>query len=401
MSSPLGNLALIRPGVRTKRISSYDRSGGNADFVRIEAGETKALAEMSGAGVVKHIWITIACDDPMIRRNAILRMFWDGEAAPSVEAPIGDFFGQGWGEKYLYASLPLAAAPVGGNALNCYFPMPFGDGARIEIENQSDSPIGSFYYYVDYEEHPAGIGAEMGRFHAWWNRQMPAPEAGQGDRENEWETLGVQPKNPSDARNHVFIHAEGAGHYVGVNYFVDSPTPLWYGEGDDMFLIDGEPWPGSLHGTGTEDYFNSSWCPKEIYAHPYFGYPRVNGETGWLGRTHCYRFHLEDPIHFQKSLRASIEHGHANSLTLDLATVAYWYQTEPHRPFAPLLPREKRQPMSPIGAVEMHKWRDSWRRELGGGPLWGNEGLPEGTRITHPAASGDPGATAPDPGTGG
>ena len=123
------------------------------------------------------------------------------------------------------------------------------------------------------------------------------------------------------------------GHYVGVNYFVDCPTPLWYGEGDDMFLVDGEPWPGSLHGTGTEDYFNSSWCPKELYAHPYFGYARVNGETGWLGRTHCYRFHLEDPVYFEKSLRASIEHGHANSLTLDLATVAYWYQTEPHKTF--------------------------------------------------------------------
>jgi hypothetical protein len=390
MSSSLNNLALISPGVRTKRISSYDRSGGNADFVRIETGETKALAEIAGPGIIKHIWITIACDDPMIRRNAILRMFWDGETNPSVEAPLGDFFGQGWGEKYLYASLPLAAAPAGGNALNCYFPMPFGDGARIEVENQSDSPIGSFYYYVDYEEHPGGIGPDLGRFHAWWNRQMPGPEAGQGDRENEWETLGIQPKNPSDERNHIFIHAKGAGHYVGVNYFVDSPTPLWYGEGDDMFLIDGEPWPGSLHGTGTEDYFNSSWCPKELYAHPYFGYARVNNETGWLGRTHCYRFHLEDPVHFATSLRASIEHGHANSLTLDLATVAYWYQTEPHLPFPMIVSREKRQPMPPIGAVEMHKWRDSWRRELGGGPLWGNEALPEGTRITYPAASGDP-----------
>ena len=381
MSSPLHNLALLRPGIRTKRISSYDRTGGNNDFVRVEAGETKTLAEIDGAGIVKHLWITLGCDDPIIRRNAVLRMFWDGEAHPSVEAPLGDFFGQGWGEKYLYASLPLAAAPAGGNALNCYFPMPFGDGARIEVENQSDTPIAHFYYYIDYEQHPGGIGQEQGRFHAWWNRQMPGPEAGQGDRENEWETLGVQPKNPSDERNHIFVHAEGAGHYVGVNYFVDSPTPLWYGEGDDMFLIDGEPWPGSLHGTGTEDYFNSSWCPKELYAHPYFGYARVNGETGFLGRTHCYRFHLEDPIYFQKSLRASIEHGHANSLTLDLATVAYWYQTEPHRPFAALLPRARRQPMPPIGPVEIHKWRDAWRREQGGGPLWGNEALPEGTRL--------------------
>lgn len=382
MSGPLHHLPLLRSGIKTKRISSYDRSGGNTDCLRIEAGETKALAEMAGAGIVKHIWITLGCEDPMVRRNAILRMFWDGEAAPSVEAPLGDFFGQGWGENYLYASLPLAAAPAGGKALNCYFPMPFGNGARIEIENQSDHAISSFYYYVDYEEHTNGLDGDMGRFHAWWNRQMPGPQTGQGDRENEWGTLGVEAKNPTDEHNHVFVHAEGRGHYVGVNYFVDCPTPMWYGEGDDMFLIDGQPWPGSLHGTGTEDYFNSSWCPKELYAHPYFGYARVNGETGWLGRTHCYRFHMEDPVFFEKSLRASIEHGHANSLTLDLATVAYWYQAEPHRPFPALLPREKRQPCPPISVPDIHKWRDSWRREQGGGPVWGNEPLPDSTQVT-------------------
>ncbi len=379
--SPLAGLPLLRRGMRTRRASSYDRTGGNNDFVRVESRATHALADLSGAGVIRHIWITLACDDPMIRRNAVLRCWWDGEEHPSVEAPLGDFFGQGWGEKYLWASLPLAAAPLGGNALNCWFAMPFGSGARVEIENQSDSPITNLYYYVDYEEHQNGLDADTGRFHAWWNRAMPGPQAAQGDRENEWETLGVQPKNPADTHNHVLVHAKGRGHYVGVNYFVDSPTPLWYGEGDDMFLIDGEPWPGSLHGTGTEDYFCSSWCPKEIYAHPYFGYARVNNETGFLGRTHCYRFHLEDPIVFDTSLRASIEHGHANSLTLDLCTVAYWYQTEPHLPFAPILPREQRQPMPPILPTDIHRWRDAFRREQGGGPVWGNEPLPDSTRL--------------------
>jgi hypothetical protein len=381
MSSPLDRLAVLRPGIRTKRISSYDRTGGNNDFVRIEAGETYTLAEIAGAGIIKHIWMTLGCDDPLIRRNAVLRMFWDGEQHPSVEAPLGDFFGQGWSEKYNWISLPLAAAPREGSALNCYFPMPFGDGARIEIENQSDKPLAHLYFYIDHELHTQGLPAEMGRFHAWWNRQRPGPEAGQGDRENEWETLGVQPINPSDTHNHVFVHAEGQGHYVGVNYFVDSPTPLWYGEGDDMFLIDGEPWPGSLHGTGTEDYFGGSWCPDEIYQHPYFGYARVDGQTGFLGRTHCYRFHLEDPIFFEKSLRASIEHGHANSLTLDLATVAYWYQTEPHKPFPAFPPKEARRPMPGIGPVDIHRWRDAWRREQGGGPLWGNEPLPGEIRV--------------------
>lgn len=380
--SPLAALPRLRRGIRTRRASSYDRSGGNRDAVPVEAGASCTLADIGGAGVVRHIWITLACDDPLIRRNAVLRCWWDGEDAPSVECPLGDFFGQGWGEKYLWASLPLAAAPLGGNALNCWFAMPFGSGARIEIENQSAHPITSLYYYVDYEEHAHGPDPDTGRFHAWWNRQQPGPQAGQGDRENEWETLGPQPLNPADTHNHVILHAEGTGHYVGVNYFVDCPTPLWYGEGDDMFLIDGEPWPGSLHGTGTEDYFCSSWCPKELYAHPYFGYARVNSETGFLGRTHCYRFHLEDPVYFEKSLRASIEHGHANSLTLDLATVAYWYQSEPHAPFAPLPPKEQRQPRPPILPTDIHRWRDAWRRAQGGGPLWGTEPLPDSARIS-------------------
>lgn len=381
MSTPLERIAVLRPSVRTKRISSYDRTGGNNDSISIAAGETRVIAEIAGAGIIKHIWITMAGSDPMVRRNAIIKAYWDGETEPSVLSPIGDFFGQGWGEKYNFAALPLAAAPKEGNALNSYFPMPFGNGARLEIENDSSQPIGHFYYYVDYEEHTEGLPEDMGRFHAWWNRSMPGPEAGQGDRENEWETLGKQPVNPSDEHNHVFVHATGAGQYVGVNYYVDCPTPLWYGEGDDMFLVDGEPWPGSLHGTGTEDYFNSSWCPKEQYAHPYFGYAKVNSESGWMGRTHCYRFHIEDPIHFTTGLRASIEHGHANSLTLDLATVAYWYQTEPHAPLPPLPERAKRQPMPPIGVTDMHKWRDSWRREIGGGLLWGTEGLPAATKV--------------------
>jgi hypothetical protein len=107
----LDNLASLR-GYQSKRISSFDKTGGNGDCIPVEAGKTAVLADIPGAGVIKHIWITISCQDPMIRRNAVLRMYWDGEAAPSVESPIGDFFGQGWGEKYNYASLPLAAAPA-------------------------------------------------------------------------------------------------------------------------------------------------------------------------------------------------------------------------------------------------------------------------------------------------
>jgi len=369
MYSPLGSIFKLR-NAKTKRVSSFDRSGGNGDCLSgIKPGETRTIAEISGAGIIKHIWITVASKDPMFRRNAIIRMYWDGEENPSVECPIGDFFGQGWGERYNFISLPLAAAPAEGNALNSYFPMPFGNGAKITLENQSDLQVDSFYFYVDYEEHES-IPDDYGRFHAWWNREITDPGV---DGENEWQTLKPFDKNPSDKDNYLFAEIEGKGHFVGINYYVDNPGPMWYGEGDDMWMVDGEPWPGSLHGTGTEDFFNSSWCPNEIYQHPYFGYAKVPNKLGWMGRTHCYRFFLEDPIMFEKSLRASIEHGHANCLTLDICSVAYWYQTEPHKKFPDMLPKEKRQNMPEIGVVEVHKWRHAWRNSKGGGKLWGNE----------------------------
>lgn len=375
---PLASLARIARGVRSRRVSSYDRTGGNRDHARIPVGETFVMADLPGAGIVKHIWITISSRDPLVRRNLVLRMYWDGQVHPSVECPIGDFFGQGWGENYNFASLPLAAAPRDGNALVCYFPMPYGNGARIEVENQGSEEVGAFYYYVDYEEHPA-IDEEMGRFHAWYHQEITQPESSQGDVENEWAILGETPKNPTDVHNYLFCEAEGAGHFVGVQYFVHCPTSIWYGEGDDMFIVDGEPWPGSAHGTGTEDYFNQSWSPDEHFLHPYFGTARAPGRHnndplyGWLGRTHCYRFHLEDPIRFTRSLRASIEHGHANVLTLEIASVAYWYQTLPSRPYPPLPSAEERKPLPPIRTVDVHRWRDAWRREKGGGRLWGNE----------------------------
>ncbi|SDX93113.1 glycoside hydrolase family 172 protein [Paenibacillus sp. CF384] len=369
--SLLNDIYNLKEGIRTKRVSSYDRTGGNADYVTIHAGDTAVLADIPGAGIIKHIWFTLNTEDKMIRRNAVLRMYWDGETEPSVEAPLGDFFGQGWGEEYNFISLPLAAAPAKGKALNCYFPMPFGSGARITLQNESDEPIKAFFYYIDYEEHRE-VPASMGRFHAWWNRELTEvhPEAG----ENEWSMIAPEGKNRGDANNYLFADIEGKGHFVGVNYYVDSPGPMWYGEGDDMWLVDGEDWPGSLHGTGTEDFFNSSWCPNEVYMHPYFGYARVPDKLGWMGRTHCYRFLLEEPVYFDKSLRASIEHGHDNNLTLDLSTVSYWYQMEPHKPFPALPAKEKRRNMPEIRPKDVHLWRHEWRQALGGGTrLWGHE----------------------------
>ena len=378
MSSPLSGIATLQ-NARSKRISSYDKTGGNADHTRVNVGETITLAEIGGAGCVRHIWITINSADPLHRRNLILRAYWDGEEHPSIEAPIGDFFGQGWGLKYNWQSLPLASAPKEGNALVCYFPMPFGNGARITVTNDGTQDATSFYYYCDYEEYDS-LPDDQARFHAWYNQELTKPESTDGDSENEWGVLKVQPLNPSDATNYLFADIVGRGHFVGVNYFVNCPTPMWYGEGDDMFLVDGEAWPGSAHGTGTEDYFNMSWCPAEPYSHPYFGFGRIPGEGGqyetrfgWMGRTHCYRFHIEDPMRFQTSLRASIEHGHANVLTLEMASVAYWYQTEPHKPFPEFPTAEQRTPRPEIGVVDIHRWRDAWRKTVGGGSAWGNE----------------------------
>lgn len=368
--SNLFQIAKIKDGVQNKRISSYDKSGKNNDrLTNIEDGHKVTLFDVKGAGVISHIWITIAPLQPNINRNdIILRMYWDGNDFPSVESPIGPFFGQGWNESYNFVSIPLAAAAKNGNALVSYFMMPFEKGARIEIENQSGKKIDAFYYYIDYYEYdklPTGLG----RFHAWYNKELTlAPEKG----ENEWGTIREDGVNLTGNNNYLLADIKGKGHYVGVNYYINSPSPMWYGEGDDMFFIDGDTIP-TLNGTGTEDYFNTSWSPKEIYTHPYFGAARVNNQTGWLGKTHVYRFHLSDPVYFSKSLKFSIEHGHANGLTLDLASVAYWYLEK-----AALLPqaisKEGRQPLPDVGVIDIFKWRQDWRKNKGNPmDLWGTE----------------------------
>ncbi len=369
---PSLDLARLQSGVKSRRVSSYDVTGGNNDRIEnIAPGARREIFDVKGAGVITHIWVTIAPPPPELsRHDVILRMYWDDENAPSVEAPIGDFFGQGWDESYPFAALPLAAGPREGRALVSYFPMPFASRARIEIENDSTRTIEAFYYAIDYEER-TGLPADLGRFHAWYNHALTEalPEG-----ENEWSLLGPQGKNTTGESNYLIADIVGRGQYVGVNYYVNNPSPMWYGEGDDMFFIDGEHWPPSLHGTGTEDYFNTSWSPNVLFQHPYFGYARVSGSLGWLGRTHVYRFHLTDPVRFERSLRFSIEHGHDNNLTLELSSVAYWYQAEPHRPYPPFPSREVRKPMPAITESDIHRWRHEWRKAHGSAPtLWGNE----------------------------
>ncbi len=374
----LSSLTRAQPG-RTRRVSSYDVAGGNEDYHSFGPHQTYTLADIAGAGIIRHIWITIDCKkDPLWRKNVVIRAYWDGQDFPSVEAPIGDFFGQGWGEFYDFSSLPLAAAPKDGRALVCYFAMPFANGARITLENQGDAAIERVYFYVDYDELSSLPDSEL-RFCAWYNQELTRPESPDCDLENEWSALGPYQNHPSTDDNYVFLETEGAGHFVGVNYYINNPGPMWYGEGDDMFLVDGESWPG-IHGTGTEDYFNTAWSPDTLYSHPFFGIARAPGRNdpkeprfGWMGRTHVYRFHLADPIRFTKSLHASIEHGHANCLTLELASVAYWYQTPRRTPFPALAAAIDRLPRPTPSVTDVHLWRHAHRQSHGGGSIWGTE----------------------------
>lgn len=363
----LGGLTTIQEGVRNRRISSADKTGNNNDNVGpIKPGE-KWSVDIPGTGIINHIWFTIA---PMhiMRNDLIFRIYWDGRSTPSVESPIAAFFGNGWDEHYEYATLPLAVGPTNGTGLVSYFQMPFANGARLEIENQSDINIDCIYFYVDYVE-MRKLPVGSGRFHAWYNHELTEalPEG-----ETEWGLVGPMGNNVDGANNYLFADIKGKGHFVGINYYVHSPSTMWYGEGDDMIFIDGEE-KASLLGTGTEDFFNTSWCPKTLFNHPYYGYARVNNDNGWLGRTHVYRFFVADPIYFEKSLRGTIEHGHNNNLTLDISSVVYRYQSE-----AGVLPpaptKEDRRPKAFIRDQDIHRWRHEWRKNLGNGAkLWGNE----------------------------
>lgn len=369
--SDLYDLAKIRRGVKTKRISSFDRTGGNRDRIEnIKPGRKQTIFDVAGAGVINHIWVTMG-PKSVSRNDVILRMYWDGSEYPSVESPIGPFFGQGWDESYEFTSLLLSAPPVDGRSMVCYFAMPFADGARIEIENQADEEIAMFYYYIDYTQMKE-LPEDMGRFCAWYNQEVTEtlPEG-----ENQWKMFGPELANNKTGKgNYVILDVKGKGHFAGVNYYVHSPTPLWYGEGDDMIFIDGDEMP-TLNGTGTEDLFNMAWCPKTVFSHPYFGCAKANENTGTCGRTHLYRFYVSDPIYFDKSLKFTIEHGVSNCLTLELCSVAYWYQQSPVAKLPPIPDKQARKLKKPIGgSMTFHRWRHAWRQSMGGGTtLWGDE----------------------------
>ncbi|MBO0911089.1 MAG: DUF2961 domain-containing protein [Acidobacteria bacterium] len=305
-----------------KRSSSYDRSGANADFRVVAPGDTITVLDENGPGEISHIWFTIADRENYHLKRIVLRMYWDGESTPSVEAPIGDFFGLGNGGYFLYQSIPLA---VGADkALNSFFPMPFRNHARITVTNEGHEPIGALYWNIDWRALRSPLARETAYFHAQY--RQAAPNA----------AVAGAKTNLDGANNYVWVEASGRGHFVGVTMSVVENADGWWGEGDDMFFIDGEKLP-SINGTGTEDYFLGAWdFGGKPFSYGLFGAPVVGPEKK-ASKWSVYRFHLDSPIPFTKSLRATIEHGHANNRGDNYYSVAYWYQVEPHATF-PILP---------------------------------------------------------------
>jgi hypothetical protein len=318
---------------KTMRSSSYDRIGGNRDSVTIDPGQTITVLDAAGPGVVTHLWFTVQSGESSHLKTHVLRAFWDGEPTPSVEVPLGDFFGLGLGEYFLYQSALTNVAPI--KALNAYFPMPFRSSARITVTNEGQYRTSNFYFNIDFHG-VASLPEDVGYFHAQYRQQIP--------------TAGVnnQPLNLTGAENYVFMEATGRGHLVGVFQAVLQNQDGWMGEGDEMIFIDGDPQP-AIHGTGTEDYFGGGWnfgarLGAVPFSYPLIGAPLIQNPEVAGGRIVMYRWHVDNPVRFQRSLKMTIEHGSGNDRSDNYYTVAYWYQSEPHAAFPALPPAAARVP---------------------------------------------------------
>lgn len=326
--STLQQLAKLGHGVRSSRVSSNDPTGGNADSCPIASGETLTLAELSGPGAIKHIWMT-TLEHHHNLKALVLRIYWDGEETPSVQCPLGDFFGCGFGRGQYFSSIPLQVSHL---SMNSWFSMPYLNGAKITVTNQHPEQDSFLYFYIDYHEYsdPA-IVQDTGRFHASWRRELVVKKE---EIEGPNRAGEVQRLNMTGRNNYVVLDTEGKGHFVGCVLHLDTNEPGWWGEGDDMFFIDGESWPPRLHGTGMEDYFCGAWNYNKLAqtdCKPYYGY-HFKGNNDYTGKHSQYRFHIEDPVYFEKSLLFSIEHGHANDRQGDWSSTAYWYQIDRKRP---------------------------------------------------------------------
>ncbi|MBP7826300.1 MAG: DUF2961 domain-containing protein [Verrucomicrobia bacterium] len=296
-------------------------------FVRIPARETFTLADIEGPGCIQQIWLTPA---PLDRtRWMILRFYWDDETHPSVEVPLGDFFACGWARYAQINSLAVCVNP--GSAFNSYWQMPFRKKARVTIENLDENQI-TIYYQINYTL--TQVPEDAAYFHAQFRREDPLKQAGLYT---------------------ILDGVEGRGHYVGTYMAWEVHSTGWWGEGEIKFYLDGDQEFPTICGTGTEDYFCGSYNfdtrdaqGKQRYTEftgPYAGMPQVIRPDGLYDsqqRFGLYRWHITDPIRFEKDLKVTIQAlgwksgGRYLPLRDDIASVAFWYQTEPHKPFPPL-----------------------------------------------------------------
>jgi hypothetical protein len=334
----LSNLAKPQEG-RSMRASSTFREGrdgrydpkaspksdldekSNWDNFTVKPGATHVLMDVNGPGVITHMWLTFLGPEAQEWARAgsanhqemLLRITWDGNPRPGVEAPVGDFFANCFGRRDEVVSLPVIVDH--GNSYNCFWKMPFRKSARVEIVNQSEKPISLLYYNIDWIKKDR-LPADTPYFYAQYRQEYPAQKG----------------------HDYVLLETQGKGHYVGTVLAVRTRSPAWFGEGDEKIYIDGEPTP-SIQGTGTEDYFLLAWGLKKSST-PYFGVPYFDqwGIVG--GHTSAYRWHLNDPIVFTKGIKVTFEHfgwmspdenpGYKttswNEREDDYSSVAFWYQ---------------------------------------------------------------------------
>lgn len=283
-------------------------------------GKTEfVLADIKDSGAIQHIWMTTA---PERWRTLILKMYWDGEENPSVCVPMGDFFCNGWCERTNVNSLPIVVNPAGG--FNTYFEMPFRKSAKIVMENLGEEDT-VLYFQIDYTL--TEVPENVAYFHAQWRRNNPLPYK----------------------EDHVILDGvKGKGHYIGTYLAYQTNNNGWWGEGEIKFFMDGDGEFPTICGTGTEDYFGGAWNWEQPrgeyceYSTPFLGLPQVIRPDGLYRantRFGMYRWHIMDPIRFEEDLKVTIQSlgwrsgGRYLPQQGDIASVAYWYQTEPHANF--------------------------------------------------------------------
>jgi len=296
-------------------------------FVVIKPGETFTLAEITGPGAIEHIWMTPTGN----WRSSILRMHWDDEPQASVEVPVGDFFAMGWGKYARISSLAVCVNP--GSAFNSYWPMPFRSKAKLTMQNLAVDPM-VLYYQIDYTK--GSVPGDAAYLHAQFRRVNPLP----------YKQVYT-----------IVDDIRGKGQYVGTYIAYGTRNNGWWGEGEVKFYIDGDKEYPTINGTGTEDYFNGSYNFEnqerhqyEEFTNPYSGLAQVIKPDGLYQsqqRFGLYRWHIVDPVRFSTDLKVTIQDlgwqsgGRYLPLMDDIASVAFWYQTEPHTPFPPLPSRDQ------------------------------------------------------------